>query len=352
MRRYLFLAMAFMPLLIHAQAISLPSDTVNCGQVEFRHPIKAEFKMKNSGDKPLLINNVKTSCGCTTVSYPSAAIAPGKTFSVSAVYDAKTMGHFQKEIGIYSNASDKPLLLTVRGVVVEKKSNFKGAYPYTLGDMLADKTELLFDNVNRGDMPIQQVHILNNSEVMMEPQLMHLPPYLKGEVKPQRLAPGRSATVYLQVDSKKLTDLGLTQTGIYLGSFPGDKVSPEKELDVNVILLPSFEQQTQEQLAAAPRLQLSKGRINIGSLEGKSKKKDDLEIKNIGQSPLTIRSLQIIGTGLEVSLNNQLIEPGQSAKLKVTAIRSMIKKSRSVPKVLMITNDPTQPKVLINVVLE
>lgn len=129
-------------------------------------------------------------------------------------------------------------------------------------------------------------------------------------------------------------------------------MSPEKELDVNVILLPSFEQQTQEQLAAAPRLQLSKGRINIGSLEGKSKKKDDLEIKNIGQSPLTIRSLQIIGTGLEVSLNNQLIEPGQSAKLKVTAIRSMIKKSRSVPKVLMITNDPTQPKVLINVVLE
>ena len=352
MRRYIFLAMAFVPMLLHAQAISLPSDTINCGQVVFKHPVKAEFKMKNSGDKPLLISDVKSSCGCTTVSYPKDAIAPGKTFSVSAVYDAKQLGHFQKEVGIYSNASDEPLLLTLKGVVVAKKSNFKGEYPYTLGDLLTDRNEVLFDDVNRGDMPVQQVHILNNSDETMEPQLMHLPPYLRGEVKPARLAPGRSATVTLQVDSKQITDLGLKQTQIYLGAFPGDKVSPEKQLDINIILIPSFGKQTKEQLAAAPRLQLSKGRINIGSFEGKAKKKDDLEITNIGKSTLSIRSLQIIGTGLEVSLNNQQIEAGESAKLKVTAIRDLIAKSRTVPKVLLITNDPTQPKVLINVDLK
>jgi hypothetical protein len=344
--------MAFVPMLMHAQAISLPSDTINCGQVVFKHPVKAEFKMKNSGDKPLLISDVKTSCGCTTVSYPKDAIAPGKTFSVSAVYDAKQLGHFQKEVGIYSNTSDEPLLLTLKGVVVAKKSNFKGEYPYTLGDLLTDKNEILFDDVNRGDMPIQQVHILNNSDQTMEPQLMHLPPYLRGDVKPARLAPGRSATVTLQVDSKQITDLGLKQTQIYLGSFPGDKVSPEKQLDINIILIPSFGKQTKEQLAAAPRLQLSKGRINIGSFEGKAKKKDELEITNIGKSTLSIRSLQIIGTGLEVSLNNQQIEAGESAKLKVTAFRDLIEKSRTVPKVLLITNDPTQPKVLINVDLK
>lgn len=344
--------MAFVPMLMHAQAISLPSDTINCGQVVFKHPVKAEFKMKNRGDKPLLISDVKTSCGCTTVSYPKDAIAPGKKFTVSAVYDAKQMGHFQKEVGIYSNASDKPLLLTLKGVVVAKKSNFKGEYPYTLGDLLTDKNEILFDDVNRGDMPIQQVHILNNSDQTMEPQLMHLPPYLRGDVKPARLAPGRSATVTLQVDSKQITDLGLKQTQIYLGSFPGDKVSPEKQLDINIILIPSFGKQTKEQLAAAPRLQLSKGRINIGSFEGKAKKKDELEITNIGKSTLSIRSLQIIGTGLEVSLNNQQIEAGESAKLKVTAFRDLIEKSRTVPKVLLITNDPTQPKVLINVDLK
>lgn len=339
-------------MLMHAQAISLPSDTINCGQVEFKRPVKAEFKMKNSGAKPLLISDVKTSCGCTTVSYPKGEVAPGKTFTVSAVYDAKQLGHFQKEVGIYSNASDKPLLLTLKGVVVEKKSNFKGEYPYTLGDLLTDKNEVLFDDVNRGDMPVQHVHILNNSDETMEPQLMHLPPYLRGEVKPARLAPGRSATVTLQVDSKQITDLGLKQTQIYLGAFPGDKVSPEKQLDINIILIPSFGKQTKEQLAAAPRLQLSKGRINIGSFEGKAKKKDDLEITNIGKSTLSIRSLQIIGTGLEVSLNNQQIEAGESAKLKVTAIRDLIAKSRTVPKVLLITNDPTQPKVLINVDLK
>ncbi len=344
--------MAFVPMLMQAQAISLPSDTINCGQVVYKHAVKAEFKMKNSGDKPLLISDVKTSCGCTTVSYPKGAIAPGKKFSVSAVYDAKQLGHFQKEVGIYSNASDKPLLLTLKGVVVEKKSNFKGEYPYTLGNLLTDKDEIFFDDVNRGDMPVQQLHILNNSDQTMMPQLMHLPPYLRGEVKPARLAPGRSATVTLQVDSKQMTDLGLKQTQIYIGDFPGDKVSPEKQLDINIILIPSFGKLTKDQLAAAPRLQLSKGRINIGSFEKKTKKKDELEIKNIGKSTLSIRNLQIIGTGLEVSLNNQQIEPGESAKLKVTAFRDLIAKSRTTPKVLMITNDPTQAKVLINVNLK
>ncbi len=309
--------MAFVPMLMQAQAISLPSDTINCGQVVYKHAVKAEFKMKNSGDKPLLISDVKTSCGCTTVSYPKGAIAPGKKFSVSAVYDAKQLGHFQKEVGIYSNASDKPLLLTLKGVVVEKKSNFKGEYPYTLGNLLTDKDEIL-----------------------------------RGEVKPARLAPGRSATVTLQVDSKQMTDLGLKQTHIYVGDFPGDKVSPEKQLDINIILIPSFGKLTKEQLAAAPRLQLSKGRVNIGSFEKKTKKKDELEIKNIGKSTLSIRTLQIIGTGLEISLNNQQIEPGESAKLKVTAFRDLVAKSRTTPKVLMITNDPTQAKVLINVNLK
>ena len=341
-----------MPILMHAQAISLPSDTVNCGQVVYKHPVKAEFKMKNSGDKPLVISDVKTSCGCTTVSYPSVAIAPGKTFTVSAVYDAKTMGHFQKEVGIYSNASDKPLLLTIRGEVVAKKSNFKGEYPYTLGDMLVDKAEILFDNVNRGDMPIQQVHILNNSDETMEPQLMHLPPYLRGEVKPKRVAPGRSATVTLQVDSKQLGDLGLTQTGIYLGEFPGDKVAPEKEISISAVILPDFDHLTDAQRANAPKMVLSAEKIDLGRFDGKDKKKGVLEITNAGKNTLKVRSLQMFTTGLEVSLNKTQIEPGETAKLKVTAYAKQLRSARSKPRILMITNDPNQTKVILNVNVE
>lgn len=235
--RQILLCSALSPLFLHAQTISLPSDTINCGQVMYKHPVKAEFKMKNTGKQPLLISNIRTSCGCTTVSYPTDAVAPGKTFTVTAIYDAKQMGHFQKEIGVYSNANAEPLLLTIKGVVVEEINHFDGEFPFAIGDVLADKADLLFDNLNRGEQPIEKIHILNNGNETITPQLLHLPPYLKGEIKPARLAPGRSATILLQVDSRKLHDLGLTHTSIYLGSFQGDKVSADKAIDVNIVLL-------------------------------------------------------------------------------------------------------------------
>ena len=60
-----------------------------------------------------------------------------------------------------------------------------------------------------------------------------------------------------------------------------------------------------------------------------------------------ISSLQMSTVGLEVSLNNTHIEPGKSAKLKITALAGLLQRRR--PRVLMITNDPKQPKVEIKV---
>lgn len=351
-KRTIFFLSLVAPLFIHAQNITTPSDTINCGQVEYRHPVKTEFKMKNDGRLPLVIKDVRTSCGCTTVTYPKNAVEPGDTFTVSALYDAKQMGHFQKQIGIYSNASALPLMLTIKGVVVDRIKNFKGEYPYTIGDLSADANELEFDDVNRGDMPVKTIHLMNTGTDVLEPQLMHLPPYIKGEVKPAKVAPGHSATATMQVDSRQLHSLGLTQTSIYLGMFPGDRVSPEKEIPVNIILMPDFEKLTDEQRALAPKIQLSEGSINIGPFEGKAKKKATIIITNVGKSTLTIRSLQMLSVGLEVSLNKQNILPGESAKLKVTAIASLLKKARSKPRILMITNDPNDAKVIIPLSVE
>ena len=49
-----------------AQKITTQHEVVDCGQVVFRHPVTAEFQMKNEGNKPLIIKNVLKSCGCTS----------------------------------------------------------------------------------------------------------------------------------------------------------------------------------------------------------------------------------------------------------------------------------------------
>ena len=332
----------------HAQRINANQEVVNVGQVLFKQPVKAEFKLKNKGFRTLHIQDVKTSCGCITASFPET-VAVGKDFTVSAVYDAQTLGHFYKQVARYSNASKEPLVLTMQGVVVSEIKDFVGTYDFTLGDLKVDVNDIEFDDVNRGDRPSKKIHIFNNSNQVAQPVFMHLPSYLTAEMSPSRIAPHHSGTAVLYLDSRKLRDFGLTQTNIYLGFAPGDKVSEQKQLQVSTILLPAFQRMTEQELALAPKLKLSTDSLDLGSFYGRKRLKGEIELINTGRSPLEVRNLQMFSNGLEISLNKTKIEPGGQAKLKVTAIAGQIKEPKRVQRILMITNDPDKGKVVIKI---
>ena len=119
---------------LQAQRISSTQEVMRVGQVLYNHPVKASFSLKNKGLRTLKISEVRTSCGCTTVNYPTS-VGMGKEFKIEAVYDAKTLGHFHKQLAVYSNAGKGPLLLTLQGVVVRELKDYTGDYPYTLGEL-------------------------------------------------------------------------------------------------------------------------------------------------------------------------------------------------------------------------
>jgi len=329
-----------------AQKIKAKSEVIDCGSVMYEQPVTVKFELQNTGTSALKISEVRTSCGCTQVDYPKVSIPGGDAFTVSATYDARQLGHFMKDIGIYSNASDKPLYLSIRGVVVEEVVDFAGQYNYTLGGVKADKDNIEFDDVNRGEMPVQKIHIMNSSPNAINPTVMHLPNYLKATVSPSTIAPGRQGVVTLMLDSRHLRDLGLTQTSVFLGMFPGDKISPEKEIPVSAVLLPGFTEMTESQLAEAPQMKLSAENIDF-EFNGKNKKSTTILIENVGHSELDIRSLQMFTIGLKVKLNKSRLLPNEQAKLKITADARELKRARSKPRVLMITNDPMKSKVII-----
>ena len=336
-----------------AQKITTQHKLIDCGQVVFRHPVTSEFKMKNDGNRALRISEVKKSCGCTSVEYPTQSIAPGEEFVVKMTYDAKQMGTFVKQLLLYSNASDEPYMLTMQGKVVEQMSDFSGSYDYMLGALKADVQEIEFDDVNRGDRPVQRIHIFNPTDETMEPVVMHLPSYLSAQVSPSKLAPHHGGEVTIVLDSKKLRDFGLNQTSIYLGERPGDKVSSEKEITASAVLLPDFDNMTEAQKESAPKIVLSTTNLNLGGFDGKKKLKGEIVISNEGKSTLDIRSMQMFNIGMQVALNKSHLKPGETAKLKITVIASDLAKAKvKNPRVLMITNDPNQAKVLIRIVIK
>ncbi len=351
-KKFIALALLTMPLWASAQQLSVANKVIDCGQVIYKKPVTFEYKIKNTGNRPLIINKVLASCGCTKVNYPHQPIAPHTSAIMRATYDAKQLGTFQKELSIISNASTEPIILTLRGKIVTEFEHFSGDYPFSLGNLQTDVNNIEFDDVNRGERPQVKIHIRNNASVAAQPVLMHLPSYLKGEVSPSKIAPGHTGIATLTLHSHKIRDYGLTQTSIFMGFEPGDKVSPKKELTVTAVILPDFNHGNKRTHRTQPKMQLSTTELNLGSFRDNKKLKGYITIQNTGNSILDIERLQMFTNGLSISLNKSKIKAGKETKLKITAIAEQLKKARSKPRILMITNDPEQPKVIIHILVK
>lgn len=330
-----------------AQRLTTQTKVIDLGQVLYDNPVTAVFEMKNKSSRQVLIEKIETACGCTTVETDDMLIAGGKSFSLRTTYDARMLGHFYKQLWVYEQGVKQPMELVLKGVVVSELQDFSGSYPYTIGQILSDSREIEFDDVNRGQSPTQEIHIFNNTGETIQPVVMHLPAYLSAEVSPTRIAANKGGTVTFTLHSDKLRDMGLSQTSVFLGKYPGDKVAIDKEITTSVVLLPSFEGIVQEQYA--PHAELSQTTMSLSSMTGKpTKLKGEITIHNTGQVALNIRSLQMFTSGLRVSLPKQSIEPGEQVKLKVQANREELK-GKHRPRILMITNDPKNPKIVIEI---
>jgi hypothetical protein len=69
--------------------------------------VEYAFKFKNSGNEPLILQNVQTTCGCTVPTWPKEPIAPGKSGVIKASFNsAGKAGQQNKVITIISNAKE------------------------------------------------------------------------------------------------------------------------------------------------------------------------------------------------------------------------------------------------------
>ena len=297
-----------------------------------------------------MLTEVDPDCACSVAQWTKTPIAPGAKGTVSVTFDAEALGHFQKSVAIYTNAQPHLVYLKFNGEVVREIKDFTKTHPYLIGQIRIDRNSLDFPDVQHGEKPVLHMGVVNLSERPYEPVLMHLPPYLRMEAKPHVLQKGEKGMITLTLDSEKLADLGLTQTSVYLARFAGDKVGDENEIPVSAILLPDFSGMTDTEKANAPAISLSAKDIDMSPvLAKKSKARQDIILTNTGRAPLQISKLQVFHPAVGVSLKKSLLQPGESTRLRVTVVKRNIGKKRRHLRLLMITNDPMQPKVEINI---
>lgn len=79
----------------------------------------SHFTVTNSGNEPLILSNVKSSCGCTVPKWTREPIKPGETTVIDVKYATNRIGPINKSITIVSNAVNSPTkILRIKGKVI------------------------------------------------------------------------------------------------------------------------------------------------------------------------------------------------------------------------------------------
>ena len=95
--------------------VSVSSAEADLGTFPWQEPRTCTFTLRNTGDRPLVIHDVTTSCGCLTVDYPDEPARPGEELTLRAHYRADSRGTVLKSMQVYCNAQGSPLRLRVTG---------------------------------------------------------------------------------------------------------------------------------------------------------------------------------------------------------------------------------------------
>ena len=119
----LFILFIFAPLALTAQAsgpmINFEIETIDYGEISKGSDGIRTFIFENTGNAPLEIQGVRSSCGCTIPKKPKVPIAPGDKGEITVKYDTNRVGVFRKTITVITNVSSKAIIaLKIKGNVL------------------------------------------------------------------------------------------------------------------------------------------------------------------------------------------------------------------------------------------
>jgi hypothetical protein len=107
----------------NAPEISFETLSHDFGTVAYKGNGTFEFVFKNTGKEPLVLSDVRSSCGCTTPEWPKDPIKKGQKAVIKVMYNTNIIGPFTKSIYVTSNGKTQRVELKIKGTVVQEEGN-------------------------------------------------------------------------------------------------------------------------------------------------------------------------------------------------------------------------------------
>jgi len=128
------------------QAQPQPADNPNAPEITFDKLVhdygtvpyngdgKCVFTFTNTGKEPLILTNVRSSCGCTVPKWPREPILPGESDVIHVEYKTNRVGSINKSVTVQSNASNSNVVLRIAGQVLNQEQGAMPEKPKSVGE--------------------------------------------------------------------------------------------------------------------------------------------------------------------------------------------------------------------------
>lgn len=305
------------------------------------------FQFTNKGTVPLVLSNVKASCGCTTPKWTREPVMPDESGEIQVSYDPKNRpGAFNKTVMVSSNAENGTTVLRITGRVEERDKTVAELYPREIGSLRVKTNHISFARMTEKDVETKDIELVNDTDKPVKVEFRTVPKHMTVKVEPQTIPAKGKGNLFVTYNAKEADTYGFASHRIYL-SLDGSN-DYRASLGVSATIEEDFSNLSAEQLEKAPVATFSEMSHDFGDLKQGDKKEHTFSLTNDGKSDLIIRNVRSSCGCTAVAPSKNIIAPGESAPIKVT-FDSRGKRGRQSKSVTVITNDPKTPTNMLRV---
>lgn len=329
--------------------ISWDDATHDFGQIkEDGGKVTHNFTFTNTGNEPLVITQVRPSCGCTSSDYTKEPVMPGQKGFVSATFNPMNRPHkFSKSITITTNCNPATSVLRISGDVTPKQLTIEDEYPRQIGPLRLKTNHLALMKMNIDEVKEGELEMVNTTSDDLTLDFRNIPSHLKVEAVPSTLKPGQKGVIKITYNAKGKNDWGFLMDRITV-AINGDTQQNRNQISVSATLEEDFSKLTDTERANAPKIDFDEKTFNFGSITQGESVDHVFQMKNIGKSDLVIHKTKASCGCTLVNPSKKVLKPGETAELKVR-FNSHGKLNRQNKSITIITNDPSQPQATLRV---
>lgn len=305
------------------------------------------FKFTNKGEVPLVLTNVRASCGCTTPKWTREPVAPNGSGEIQVSYNPRNRpGAFNKTVMVSSNAENGTTVLRITGRVEEREKTLAELYPRQIGSLRVKTNHISFARIKENEVKTQELELVNDTEKPIEVGFRTVPGHITAKVEPQTIPANGKGKLIVTYNAKEANTYGFASHRIYL-SLDGSK-DYRASIGVSATIEEDFSTLSAEELANAPVAKFSESSYDFGEMKQGEKKDHTFNLTNEGKSELIIRNVRSSCGCTAVAPSKKVIAPGESVPIKVT-FDSRGKRGRQSKSVTVITNDPKTPTSMLRI---